>query len=221
MAGSASRAASATIRLLLRKASGCTSSALARVPRSVSNAASISASLLAWTISIFSPSFCAASTASRTFRSVIGLRGLTRKPINVAAGTRSCKRPTCFAASPPNSEVTPVTLPPGRFKLATRPLATGVTVEGRDVVAISAVFRQQLVAENALHDRVAIVETIEIGDVEAPGDMILLGGVGQAFDPENKLIELDPVGVDRITGRQTTWVRQDIVVARAIGDDNP
>ena len=114
-----------------------------------------------------------------------------------------------------------MTLPPGRFKLATRPLATGVTVEGRDVVAISAVFRQQLVAENALHDRVAIVETIEIGDVEAPVDMILLGGVGQAFDPENKLIELDPVGVDRITGRQTTWVRQDIVVARAIGDDNP
>src|SRR6516164_263951 len=59
MAGSASRAASATIRLLMRKASGCTSSALALMPRSLSNAASISASLLAWTISIFSPSFCA------------------------------------------------------------------------------------------------------------------------------------------------------------------
>jgi hypothetical protein len=43
----------------------------------------------------------------------------------VAAGTSSRKSPTCFAASSPNSDVTPVAFPPGRFKLATRPLATG------------------------------------------------------------------------------------------------
>ena len=77
-------------------------------------------------------------------------------------------------------------------------------------------FRQQLVAENALHDRVAIVETIDIGDVEAPVDMVLLGGVGQAFDPENKLIELDPVGVDRIAGR-----RERLAGGAGIGPDLP
>jgi hypothetical protein len=111
--------------LIGEKSTGCTSSALARMRCSVSNATSISGSLLACTISIFSPSFSAASSTSRTFHSLIGLRGLTRKPINVAAGTESRKSPTCLAAIPPNSEVTPVALPPGRFKLATRLLATG------------------------------------------------------------------------------------------------
>src|SRR5258708_17892432 len=64
-----------------------------------------------------------------------------------------------------------------------------IALEGRDVVAVSAAFRQQLVAENALHYGVAIAETIHNCDIEASVYMILLRAVGQAFDPENTMIE--------------------------------
>src|SRR5438094_2531302 len=77
-----------------------------------------------------------------------------------------------------------------------------LAVEGRDVVAVGAVFRQQLIAENPLHDRVAIVEPIDVGDIEAPVDVILLRGIGQALDAENELIELDPIRMDGIAGRR-------------------
>src|SRR5438128_2648166 len=42
-----------------------------------------------------------------------------------ARGTNSCKSPSRFAPSSPLMELTPVTLPPGRLRLATRPVWTG------------------------------------------------------------------------------------------------
>jgi hypothetical protein len=57
--------------------------------------------------------------------SAFGLFGLTRKPRMVAAGINSCSTSTCFATSKLARKLTPVTLLPGRFMLATRPNLTG------------------------------------------------------------------------------------------------
>ena len=43
----------------------------------------------------------------------------------VARGSRSCKSPSCFAPISPVMKWMPVTLPPGRLKLATRPSLIG------------------------------------------------------------------------------------------------
>lgn len=49
----------------------------------------------------------------------------TRKPINAAFGTVSCKTSNCFAVNVPTKKVTPVMLLPGRLRLATRPNLIG------------------------------------------------------------------------------------------------
>ena len=46
-------------------------------------------------------------------------------PIVVALGTSWRKSSSCFAPSTPEKKTTPVTLPPGRLRLATRPSLTG------------------------------------------------------------------------------------------------
>src|SRR5215470_17285449 len=43
----------------------------------------------------------------------------------MAPGCNSCNSPTCFAPSSAVTKVTPVTLPPGRLRLAMRPSLTG------------------------------------------------------------------------------------------------
>ena len=43
----------------------------------------------------------------------------------VAVGTSSCSSSSRFGPSSTVNEVTPVTLPPGRLRLATRPTSTG------------------------------------------------------------------------------------------------
>ena len=53
------------------------------------------------------------------------LVGLTSSAMTVAVGTSSCKSPSRFGASSRPNEVTPVTLPPGRLRLAMSPSATG------------------------------------------------------------------------------------------------
>jgi hypothetical protein len=57
--------------------------------------------------------------------SAFGLLGLTRNPKFVAPGINSCSRPNCFATNRLTRKLTPVTLPPGRLRLATRPNLTG------------------------------------------------------------------------------------------------
>jgi hypothetical protein len=54
-----------------------------------------------------------------------GTAGLTRSAITLAVGTSSCSTSSRFVATSSFNWVTPVTLPPGRFRLATRPSRTG------------------------------------------------------------------------------------------------
>src|SRR5262245_65621189 len=53
------------------------------------------------------------------------LLGSTSTPTRTAPGCNSCNNPSCFAPSSAETNVTPVTLPPGRLRLATRPSLTG------------------------------------------------------------------------------------------------
>src|SRR6202007_2296511 len=61
------------------------------------------------------------------FQSALRLAGLTRTPIVPALGTSSCSSSSRFGQSSPRKAATPVSLPPGRLRLATRPNATGST----------------------------------------------------------------------------------------------
>jgi hypothetical protein len=79
-------------------------------------------------MSISTPMADAASVTSfvtlSTF-SMIGLIGLTSSPMRAAVGRSSRNRPSCFAPSSAWKECTPVALPPGRARPATRPSLTG------------------------------------------------------------------------------------------------
>src|SRR6516162_2357725 len=55
----------------------------------------------------------------------MGRLGSTSTPMRTAPGCNSCNNPSCFAPSSAVTKVTPVTLPPGRLRLATRPSLTG------------------------------------------------------------------------------------------------
>jgi len=58
-------------------------------------------------------------------RASCGLAGLTSRAMVLALGTCSCSSSSRFDATSVFNDVMPVTLPPGRLKLATRPCATG------------------------------------------------------------------------------------------------
>ena len=82
--------------------------------------------VLAVTTSICRPMADAAARMSATKASASGLLGLTSAAKRAAArGTSSCNSPTRLVPSSPLMELTPVTLPPGRLRLATRPVCTG------------------------------------------------------------------------------------------------
>ena len=51
--------------------------------------------------------------------------GSISTPTRTAPGCNSCNNPSCFAPSSATTNVTPVTLPPGRLRLATRPSLSG------------------------------------------------------------------------------------------------
>ena len=55
----------------------------------------------------------------------LGLVGLTSTAMMVAVGTSSCSSSSRFGPSSTSKTVTPVRLPPGRFRLATSPSSTG------------------------------------------------------------------------------------------------
>src|SRR5262249_33923744 len=59
--------------------------------------------------------------------------GLTSTPNRVAAGTSSCRTPMRFATNSAARKLTPVTLPPGRVILATRPSATGSSASPKTI----------------------------------------------------------------------------------------
>src|SRR5262245_39894730 len=67
----------------------------------------------------------AAACKSLDWISVFGLAGLTSAAIGVDVGTNATINSNPLAISSVERQVTPVMLPPGRFKLATRPNSTG------------------------------------------------------------------------------------------------
>jgi hypothetical protein len=117
----ASRAASATIccRRLVRNGSAPTRSASARRCRKVAKAVSISLGTLALRTSNCRPSARAASSASLNVRADSGIFGFVIMAMTAALGTSSCSSPSALALSKLLNQVIPVTLPPGRLRLAT------------------------------------------------------------------------------------------------------
>src|SRR5262249_43633897 len=91
-----------------------------------------SRSVLACTTWSCSPSLRAAACRSLDWLSEPGKVGLRSAAATVAVGTNSCNISTCFCTSATLKLVTPVTLPPGRSRLATSPTATGSTATGED-----------------------------------------------------------------------------------------
>src|SRR4029434_745727 len=81
--------------------------------------------VLALKNSICRPMAAAAASTSFFRDSVVGFFGLTSTAKRVAVGNSSCKSPSRLATSSLLMELTPVMLPPGRLRLATRPSWTG------------------------------------------------------------------------------------------------
>src|SRR6516164_8084570 len=81
--------------------------------------------------------------------SASGFVGLTRIAIGEAVGTISCNNPSRFDPSRLLKTLTPVTLPPGRLRLSTRPALTGSspvvkTIGIVDVAALAALVLDKL-----------------------------------------------------------------------------
>src|SRR5262249_50719687 len=127
MVGIACSAASATIcsRRLKKNGSLPTRSAPTRFCTIAVNAASIPPGVVAVRTTSCSPMARAASCSSAGCRADSGLFGLERKATIVALGTSSCSSPSRLGPSSAANQLTPVTLPPGRLRLATRPRLTG------------------------------------------------------------------------------------------------
>src|SRR4029453_13143903 len=70
---------------------------------------------------------CAASVASLRWDSAAGKFGLTSTPITAGLGTSARSNSRRFAPSAEMYALTPVALPVGRLRLATKPAATGST----------------------------------------------------------------------------------------------
>src|SRR5215472_10516885 len=91
----------------------------------LAKAASISPLLLAVKTSICLPIAEAVACKSLVNASVLRLFGLSRTAKRSALGRSSCKSPSRLVPSSAFIELTPVTLPLGRLRLATRPISTG------------------------------------------------------------------------------------------------
>src|SRR5262249_8356631 len=109
----------------MKNGSAPTRSALAPCWVIVAHAVSISRSLSALRTVSCSASTRAAASTSLNCRSVPGKFGFTSTAILLVAGASSRINPSCFEPSSTSKLFTPVTLPPGRFKLATRPNLIG------------------------------------------------------------------------------------------------
>ena len=128
---------------LTKKGSGLTKSASGRSRTKESNPASISRLVLALRTRICSPMARAAGVTSlKVDSAVVALAGLTSTATRVAVGTSSRKSSSRFAVNSPATKLTPVKLPPGRARLATRPSLTGSSLTlktiGIVVVALAA-----------------------------------------------------------------------------------
>src|SRR6476646_5007098 len=85
----------------------------------------MSRSLLALRRRICCPTAVAALRTSSISASALGLVGFTSMAISGALGTSSRSSASFFTSSSDVNRLAPVTLPPGRLRLATRPTLTG------------------------------------------------------------------------------------------------
>src|SRR5262245_64173839 len=85
----------------------------------------------------------------RHWVSALGLVGLTSKVMVLAEGTAPWSNSTSFGPTSTLKRVAPVTLPPGRFRLATNPICTGsaivVKTMGIELVAFFAARTEDVV----------------------------------------------------------------------------
>ena len=82
-------------------------------------------SLPAWKTLTCFPMMRAAASTSLTSGSAFGLFGFDMTAITAAPGIKSWINPSRFSANADARKLTPVTLPPGRLRLATSPSLTG------------------------------------------------------------------------------------------------
>ena len=79
------------------------------------------------------------------------------------------------------------------------PLATcgnvEVEVEHDGVVAVLVIAGEELLREDALGGGVAVVLALELGEAEAPVEVVGLDGVGQALDVEDLLVGVMRLGL--------------------------
>ncbi len=75
-------------------------------------------------------------------------------------------------------------------------------VEHREVHAVGLVLAQQLVAQQPVGRGVAVVRAVDGGDAHAPVHVVLLDGIGQAFQVDDGLVELRRVGRVVVRGRR-------------------
>jgi hypothetical protein len=66
-----------------------------------------------------------ATSRSLSSRSISGVFGSRNAAMTAALGTSSWSSPSCLPDKSVVVKITPVTLPPGRLRLATRPVLTG------------------------------------------------------------------------------------------------
>src|SRR5438874_13117140 len=127
MAGTACCAASAMIcsRRLAKNESAATKSAPMRFWVIVVKATSMSLDVVAFSTTSCSPRLRADSCNSAGWRAVSALFGLRSTATLEALGTKSCSSASRFGPSSALNQLTPVTLPPGRLRLATRPYLRG------------------------------------------------------------------------------------------------
>ena len=85
----------------------------------------MSPAVVAFRTTSCSPMARAASCSSAGWRAVSALFGLTSRATVVALGANSCSRANRFGPSSALNQLTPVTLPPGRLRLATKPYLRG------------------------------------------------------------------------------------------------
>jgi hypothetical protein len=111
---------------LLKKASAATKRASGRSWAKLANAASISPTVVAFRTRSCTPVAAAASFVPCNAPSAVeAFAGLTSTATRAAFGTISCKRRNRLASTSLRKSLTPVALPPGRARLATRPSFTG------------------------------------------------------------------------------------------------
>src|SRR5262245_12799832 len=128
-------------RRTLKKGAFATKRASGRSRAIEANASSISRTVLALKIWICSPMTRAAASVSRNVGSVFAASaGLTRTARRAALGTISSSSSIRLVTSSAARKLTPVRLPPGRARLATRPSRTGSseTMKMIDIVLVVA-----------------------------------------------------------------------------------